>query len=104
MPIKVELDPLVPVVSDDEDSSSSSSTDSSSPDSMQGVHTRPAKRARPMEGAWVIHVKSRIIYVVSPEDDEFLLCGRPLSGNYRPTAEADEWAVECRLCKAAQHR
>ena len=104
-PIKVELDPVVPVeVSDDEDSSSSSSTDSSSPDSMQGVHMRPAKRARPMEGAWVIHVKSRIIHVVSPEDDKFLLCGRPLSGNYRPTAEADEWAVECRLCKAAQHR
>ena len=40
--------------------------------------------------------------MVSPEDDKFLLCGRPLSGNYRPTAEADEWAVECRLCKAAQ--
>ena len=34
----------------------------------------------------------------------FYFCGRPLSGNYRPTAEADEWAVERRLCKAAQHR
>ena len=105
-PIKVEGQATGEVeVSDGEGSSSSSSTDSSS---TSGRPVRPLRRApkrpRQVDAAWVIHVKSKIIHMVSPEDDKFLLCGRPLSGNYRPTSIDDEWETECRLCKAAQQR